>query len=57
MSDEKVLTKEVAEQLLADENSVDLSAFTAIEDDEAGLKTLSVTTVKQVNHISAQHLI
>lgn len=33
MSDEKVLTKEIAEQFLADEDSVDLSEFTAIEDD------------------------
>jgi hypothetical protein len=32
MSDEKVLTKEVAEQFLADEDSVDLSEFTVIED-------------------------
>ena len=29
MSDEKVLTKEIAEQFLADEYSVDLSEFTA----------------------------
>ena len=35
MSDEKVLTKEIAEQFLADEDSVDLSEFTAIEDDAA----------------------
>jgi hypothetical protein len=31
----KVLTKEIAEQFLADEDSVDLSEFTAIEDDAA----------------------
>ena len=35
MSDEEVLTKEIAEQFLADEDSVDLSEFTAIEDDAA----------------------
>ena len=35
MSDEKVLTKEIAEQFIADEDSVDLSEFTAIEDDAA----------------------
>ena len=35
MSDENVLTKEIAEQFLADEDSVDLSEFTAIEDDAA----------------------
>jgi hypothetical protein len=35
MSDEKVLTKEIAEQFLADEDSVDLSEFTAIEDEAA----------------------
>ena len=32
MSGEKMLTKEIAEQYLADEDSVDLSEFTAIED-------------------------
>ena len=32
MSDEKVLTKEIAEQFLADEYSVDLNEFTSIED-------------------------
>ena len=35
MSDENVLTKEIAEQCLADEDSVDLSEFTAIEDEAA----------------------
>ena len=35
MSDEKVLTKEIAEQFLADEDSVDLDEFKAIEDDAA----------------------
>ena len=35
MSDEKVLTKEIAEQFLANEESVDLSEFTAIEDEAA----------------------
>ena len=35
MSDEKLLTKEIAEQFLADEDSVDLSEFTAIDDDAA----------------------
>ena len=35
MSDDNVLTKEIAEQFLADHNSVDLSEFTAIEDDAA----------------------
>ena len=32
MSEEKVLTKEIAEQFLADEDSVDLEEFTAIEE-------------------------
>ena len=35
MSDDKVLTKEIAEQFLEDEDSVDLSEFTAIDDDAA----------------------
>lgn len=35
MSDDEVLTKEIAEQFLADEDSVDLSEFTAIEDEAA----------------------
>ena len=39
MSDEKVLTKEIAEQFLVDEYSVDLCEFTAIDDDAA--KSLS----------------
>jgi hypothetical protein len=39
MSDEKVLTKEIAEQFLADEESVGLSECTAIED--AAAKSLS----------------
>jgi hypothetical protein len=32
MGDKKVLTKEIAEQFLEDDDSVDLSEFTAIED-------------------------
>ena len=35
MSDEKVLTKEIAGQFLADEDAVDLEEFTAIEADAA----------------------
>jgi hypothetical protein len=35
MSDEKVLTKEIAEQFVADEDSVEMEEFTAIEDDAA----------------------
>ena len=35
MSEEKVLTKEIAAQFLADEDSVDLSEFTTIEDGAA----------------------
>ena len=35
MSEEKVLTKEIAEQFLVDVDSVDLTGFTAIEDDAA----------------------
>ena len=35
MSEEKVLTKEIAEQFLADADSVGLSEFTAIADDAA----------------------
>ena len=37
MSDEKVLTKEIAEQWIADEDSVDLREFTAIEDEAAAV--------------------
>ena len=33
MSEEKVLTREIAERFLADEDSVNLSEFAAIEDD------------------------
>ena len=35
MSEEKVLTKEIAEQFLANNGSVDLSEFTEIEDTAA----------------------
>ncbi len=35
MSDDNVLTKEIAEQFLADKHSVDLEEFTAIEDEAA----------------------
>jgi hypothetical protein len=35
MSEEIILTKEIAERFVADEDSVDLSEFTAIEDDAA----------------------
>jgi hypothetical protein len=65
MSDEKVLTKEIAEQFLADEDSVDLAEFTAIEDEAAevlgqcedhlnqGLKLSSLTTLSDS---AAKHL-
>ena len=35
MSDEKTLTKEIAEQFIADEDSVDLYEFTKLDDDAA----------------------
>ena len=35
MSNEKILTKEIAEQFLENVNSVELSEFTAIEDEAA----------------------
>ena len=35
MSEEKVLTKEIAEQFIEDEDSVDLDEFTEIDDDAA----------------------
>ena len=35
MSDKKLLTKEIAEQYLEYDDSVDLSEFTAIEDEAA----------------------
>ena len=35
MSDEKVLTKEIAEEFVEDDDSVDLKEFTAIEDEAA----------------------
>lgn len=37
MDDEKILTKEIAEQFLAGEDSVDLNEFTSLEDDAADL--------------------
>jgi len=35
MSDKNVLTKEIAAQFVADEDSVEMEEFTAIEDDAA----------------------
>jgi len=35
MTEENILTKEIAEQFLEDEDSVDLEEFTSIEDDAA----------------------
>ena len=35
MSEENVLTKEIAEQFIADDEAVDLSEFTAIDDEAA----------------------
>ena len=62
MSDEKVLTKEIAEQFLVDVDSVDLTGFTAIKDDAAeilsghagdlsllGLRTLSDPAVENLS--------
>ena len=42
MSDKSVLTKEIAEQCLANEYSVDLSEFTAIEDGGAEVPSRAV---------------
>ena len=61
MSDEKVLTKEIAEQFLADEDSVDLSEFTAIEDEAAEVlvksnSTLWLTGITHVNRFQALKL-
>ena len=53
MSDEKVLTKEIAEQFLADEDSVDLSEFTAIEDEAAEVAAL-VHALKRCPKLSVQ---
>ena len=63
MSDEKVLTKEIAEQFVADEDSVDLSEFTAIEDDAAevlgaycGNHDLALYCVSEFSHRQIEHL-
>ena len=37
MSEEKVLTKEIAAQFLVDEDSVELEEFTAFEDDDVAI--------------------
>ena len=42
MSDEKVLTKEIAEKWIADRESALLSEFTAIEDDAAEVLCLNL---------------
>ena len=38
MSEENILTKEIAQQFLEDENSVDLAEFTSIEDAAAEIE-------------------
>ena len=43
MTEEKVLTKEIAEQFLADAKSVELSLFTTIEDAAAEILTKEKT--------------
>ena len=35
MSEKKILTKEIAEQFIADEDSVDLSKYTSLEEEAA----------------------
>ena len=40
---EKRLTKEIAEQFLADKDSVDLEEFTDLDDDAAGMSLCHVT--------------
>ena len=54
MSDEKVLTKEIAEQFLADEDSVDLREFTEIEDEAAEVlaKSSSGLNLRTLRHLS-----
>jgi hypothetical protein len=60
MSDEKVLTKEIAEQFMADEESVDLSEFTAIDDDAADLLSdagfLDLCNVRTLSRIALKLL-
>jgi hypothetical protein len=62
---EKLLTKEISEQFLADEGSVDLSEFTTIEDDAAevlgkfddnGNRGLSLSGIKHLSESTARHL-
>ena len=69
MNDKKVLTKEIAEKFLADEDSVDLTKFTTIEDEAAkslgkhqgdlpldGIKELSDEAAKGLAALKDQEL-
>jgi uncharacterized damage-inducible protein DinB len=61
MSDEKVLTKEIAEQFLEDDESVDLSEFTAIEDEAAEVlirctEHLDLSGIRYLSDRSAESL-
>ena len=63
MSDETVLTKEIAEQFLEDEDSVDLSEFTAIEDKAAevlsklqGVFELALEGLTGLSEVAAESL-
>jgi len=61
MSEEKVLTKEIAEQFLADAKSVELSLFTTIEDAAAEILTkektcLGLDGLTKISPIAAKYL-
>ena len=61
MTEEKVLTKEIAEQFLADAKSVELSLFTTIEDAAAEILTkektcLGLDGLTKISPIAAKYL-
>ena len=61
MSDEKVLTKEIAEQFLAYDDSVDLDDFTTIEDTAAESlskheRSLELNSLTELSNAAAESL-
>ena len=61
MSDEKVLTKEIAEKFMEDDDSVDLSEFTAIEDQAAEVlsnyeEDLDLSQLLSISDVSTESL-
>ena len=52
MTGEKILTKEIAEQFLKDEDSVDLTEFTSIEDAAAEILSSAWLSLEDLRRLA-----